>query len=484
MGPRPATYRARRVTKQSNDLKWWQRLQQQYRRAARFARYEIWTVDQEQYDNRQWSLIRLLRIILLAYRRSSQNHVQMRASALTFYMLMSVLPIAALMFAVARGFLLDEQLKLNLMNHLGHFPDVASWLIDTIDHLTNKRGRQVFTWLGGLVLLWSVIRMFNHIEQAFNTIWQVARPRTWFRKLSDYLAMVLIIPIVIVAASASNLALQGSIQRMVTQIEFLHFLSPLFSLLLRLVPILLVSLIFAMVYIMMPNTKVRTGAGLLAGLVAGAAFVVVQWVYFYFQIGVSRYNALYGSFAALPLLLVWMRLSWLILLLGAELCYAMQNAHLYEMESEQEDIRPNVRKQLAFLILLKVAYRFKHSLPPCDAREIADELGVSFRLTSRLLRLMQSAGLVIPVATQDSNTNAFMPAKPLENITARLFFQALDGLGADLNISRQQDIEQMEVIYQAYLHAAPQAEVSVDQLLNLPDYQRVAITSPAVEQPL
>ena len=462
------------MTNNSNDLKWWQRLQQQYRRAARFTRYEIWTADQDQFGTRQWSLIRLLRIILLAYRRSSENHVQMRASALTFYMLMSIVPIAALIFAIARGFLLDEQLKLYLIDHLSNFPDVAQWLIETIEKLTNKRGSQVFTWAGVLVLLWSVIRMFNHIERAFNTIWQVERARTWFRKLSDYLAMVVIMPIVIVAASSSNLVLQGTIQRITTEVDFLHFLSPLFSLLMRLMPILLVSLVFSLVYIMMPNTKVRTGAGLLAGLIAGAAFVVVQWLYFYFQIGVSRYNAIYGSFAALPLLLVWIRFSWLILLLGAELCYAMQNAHLYEMESEQKGIRPDTLKQLAFLLFLKVAYRFQLGLAPCDAREMADELGVSFRLTVRLLLQMQTAGLVIPVATQDSNANTFMPAKPLESITGRIFFQALDGLGAELSISKQEGIKQVGALYEAYLHAEPLAELPVNQLLDDPAYQHVA----------
>ncbi|NJK95867.1 MAG: YihY/virulence factor BrkB family protein [Bacteroidales bacterium] len=200
------------------------------------------------------------------------------------------------------------------------------------------------------------------MESAFNDIWQIKKARIFVRKFSDYISMMIISPVLVVLASSANVFISTQLETMEERVELLGYISPIIYILLKFVPYLLIWVLFSLMYIIMPNTKVNVKSGIIAGVIAGSIFQITQWGYIHFQIGVSSYGAIYGSFAALPLFLVWMQISWLIVLFGSEISYADQNIDYYEFETETVGISQYAKRILTLLVAQRIVQNFKN----CD----------------------------------------------------------------------------------------------------------------------
>ncbi len=426
------------------------RLRQWYDGMVSFVRHEIWSVEQEALSQGRYRLVVALRIALLTVRGLSEKGVRLRATALTFYSLMSLVPVIALLFGIAKGFGLEGMLQNIMREKLAPYPEVSTQLIAFSGSLLGRTGGGLMAGVGVAALFWSVVKVLSNIERSFNAIWQIDRPRTWARKFSDYLSLTLIAPVVLILSSSANLYLRSMLNARANDAELLYVAKTGMLYAMRVLPYVLVPLLFALLYMLMPNTKVRFGSALVAGAVAGVGFVLLQWGYLYFQFGMSRYNAIYGSFAAFPLFLIWMQLSWMIVLVGAEISFAVQNVSLYEYEREIRNLSSRRTKELSLLLLHTIVRRFSQGEAPLTSQELAEHHRLPVRLTNRLLRWMVGTGLVSQVQGEEEKTLAYQPGVSVERLSIATVLEAYETYGETIAATGD-SLQAIERLYEEHV---------------------------------
>lgn len=352
--------------------------------------------------------------IVLAVRCFERERLDSMASALTYRTLFSAVPLLAVVFAVARGFGLDRYIEQSIRNEL-HAPEAAvDVVIGFVNSYLEHTRSGVFLGFGLLLLGWTLASLTGAIETTFNQIWQVRRPRSSFRKLTDYAAIFFMLPLLWILTGGLSIFLSTSVERLP---DFV-LLRPAMTLIVQLVPYVLMGILFTALYMFMPNTRVRWGSAALAGFIAGAAFQGWQFCYIHSQMWLSSYNAIYGSFAALPLFMLWCQVSWYICLYGATLSYVDQNIDYFYHGRELPGLS---RRQHDFLCLLVAAFvcrRFADGRPPYDAPTLAREREIPIRLATDVLYELSSSGIVVAVASDEKDdTPAYQPATDVHQLT-------------------------------------------------------------------
>lgn len=396
-----------------------------------FLKTGIWRVRRDDVDSLRWFGIRVLRVLLLTFRGFVENRCQLRASSLTFYSLLSVVPVMAMAFGVAKGFGFQRTLEREVGKLMSAHAEVASQIVTFANRLLENTRGGLVAGIGFTFLVWTVIKVLSNIEQSFNEIWGVKESRTWVRKVSDYLSLMFILPVLFIASSAATVIVAGQIQAIMAKISLLGFMSPVVHMLIRLLPLVVICFMFTLLYIVMPNTHVRVRAALIAGIAAGSAFQLFQYLYVTFQIGVAKYNAIYGSFAALPLFLFWLQASWMIVLSGAELSFATQNVDTYEFEPDAVQASSAFRKLLSLRIVNLLIEHFSQGEQPMDEETIANTLSIPVRLLRTLLFELAEAGLISPVRMASEKVHAFQPAFDPDQMSVASVLEALELHGVD-----------------------------------------------------
>jgi membrane protein len=390
-----------------------------------FLTQGIWHLRIDDLKGFRRQRILALRVLALSVRKFISDECVLWSSALTFYTLMSIVPVAALLFAVAKGFGFKRRLQQQLMEQFTGQQEVVAYVIDFSNRLLDSTRGGILAGVGVIVLLWAVIKMLGNIEQSFNTIWGVTRQRSLGRKFSDYLSIMLIAPILLITSSSAAVMIVGHIGTLSEKIGLYGFVAPLMDLAVRVVPFLLIWVLLSFMYIFIPNRSVRYTSGILAGAVAGSIFILVQGIYITFQVGVSHYNAVYGSFAALPLFLVFLQLGWFIVLFGAELSYAHQNAHVCGLPAE---MGPFARRHLTLKIAHTVVSNFVRGLPAPTAASLSGELGMSLPIINESLADLKAAGIILETHLPDSDDDpGHVPARSPESISVATVVEALEG---------------------------------------------------------
>lgn len=403
-----------------------------YLKIQQFLLKDLWSVKLEEYPPKMKFLFKYLRIVVLALRGSYENKVTIRASALTYYTLMSIVPILAMGFGIAKGFGADKYLERQLMESLKGQEEIMNKLITFSNSLLERTGGGLLAGIGIILLFYSVAKVLSSIEASFNDIWKIEKARTISRKFSDYLSMMLIAPILLIASSSISVYLATQLDTIAKQIELIGYISPYIMLVLKFIPYLLIWILFSVMYIVMPNTKVSTQSGIIAGIIAGSLFVITQWIYIDFQVGVSRYNAIYGSFAALPLFLIWIQTSWLIVLFGAEVSFANQNVDMYEFESETERISPYSRRTLSLLVVNFIVKRFEKGEEPLTVLELSKNLKIPVRLMRVLLNHLIQCRIISETIDSSTKSIAYQPAQHIDNLSISFIINSLDNLGTSI----------------------------------------------------
>jgi membrane protein len=401
------------------------------RTLVNFLTRDIWRLRLRDYPRSKSFFIRQLRIIILAVRGYNEDKCKFRASALTFYTLLSIVPIIAMIFGIAKGFGLEKRVEKLIMDSLPGQEEVATRIMAFANSLLANAQGGLIAGIGIVILLWTVIKVLSNIEHSFNEIWGVKTPRSYVRKFSDYLSMMLVCPILLVLASSLTVVVSSQITQLLQRLPLFSSLSSLVSAVLKLLPYCSLWVVFTFVFIFMPNTKVRFVPALLAGVVAGTAFQIAQWAYINFQIGVARYSAIYGSFAALPLFLLWLQISWLIVLFGAELSFAHQNVETYELEQESQYISPSFKRLLSLLAAHLVVKRFVKGEKPLGAPGISQALDIPVRLTRQIVYELVEAGIFSEVRKAGDKEAAYQPALDVERLTIQYVIEALERRGGD-----------------------------------------------------
>ncbi|UCF32230.1 MAG: YihY family inner membrane protein [bacterium] len=407
-----------------------------------FLREGIWRVREKDHSGFQLVGLRVLRIVVLSLRGFVEDRCQLRAASLTFYSLLSVVPVAALAFGIAKGFGFQKALEARLYEKLEFHGEVVGQVMGFANSLLENTRGGLVAGAGVLILMWAALKVLTNIENAFNDIWGVVEGRPFIRKVTDYLSLMLILPTLFVSSSAVTVLVAGRVEALFTRVHLLGPLSPVVFAALRFLPLVAIWVLFAFAYIFMPNTKVSLSAGLLAGVVAGTFYQVFQIGYLKLQIGVAKYNAIYGSFAALPLFLIWLQVSWMIVLSGAELSFAQQNASTYEFEPDSDRVSPAFLRLLALRVVNLIAKHFTPGEPPLSEESISQELEIPIRLLREILFELTEAGVITATAGKGERTAAFRPAFTTDEMTIHRVLEALDHRGLDgIPVAHSEELE-------------------------------------------
>ncbi|MFO7999614.1 MAG: YihY/virulence factor BrkB family protein, partial [Marinilabilia sp.] len=357
-----------------------------------FLLEEIWRIRPDDTTKRQFWLIRFLRIFSLAIRRFIIDKCDIKASALTLFSLLSVVPLVAMAFGIAQGFGFRETLETELQNRLVGHEEVVVWIQEfALGYLDNTKGGMI-AGIGFGFLLFIVMRLMNNVEEALNDIWDVKRSRSFIRKFSDYVSLLLVAILLLVTSGSIVVFIANRIR----DLGVGSFAS---GFIVWVAPYIMIWLVFSLLFMIMPNTKVKPLSAIFGGIIAGSLFLLLQYGYIYFQVGVSRYNAIYGSFAALPLFLIWMQFSWMIVLFGAELAFAHQNEKSFEFEVDTKNISAYALKLVSILIIREVDRNFDQGEKPLSVAELSERLKIPFRLVTDLSYRLVEAGILVEVNT-------------------------------------------------------------------------------------
>jgi len=407
-------------------------------RAQQFIKKDIWHIKLSKLPKWKAHGYRTIRILLLTYQGFSKSQIQQGASALTYYSLLAIVPIVALLIGVGRAFRFEKTLENYLTQHFVEQTSVIQQIFKYANASLEQARGGVIAGIGIVILIWSTVKILAYIEYVLNQIWEVEKGRPLARKFTDYLAMVFLAPVIVFLATG----LTGYLSALLSVMHKGTVLEHVASILIYVFSFLsffLISLLFIFLYIFMPNTRVRLSPALIAGLLTGATYQFLQWLYFYFQIGVASYNAIYGTFAAFPLFLVWLHLSWVITLIGAKLCFAIQNVDAYEFITEEVELSHKTRIICALRIAHCCVKRFVKNKPPLTLIEISNELEIPLFLTSQLAHQLVKAE-VLSITKREDQEEAFQPARNLENLTLKKVIDLLNERGENIPLPQSHEI--------------------------------------------
>jgi membrane protein len=428
-------------------------------RLWRFVSHDVWRADDGSLSWPRRAVHRFVRVAYLTIKSFVGDKCVLRAMALTYTTVLSLVPLLAFSFATLKGLGWYEELRTKqidpyldeLFGRLeGPAPSVAlesspavlvgpgdpagvTQLRQGFDHVLDMVERTDVKGLGAiglLVLMLAVLRLLSSIEASFNEIWGVRKARSWVRKLSDYLTIVIITPIFLVIAVGVTGAAQS-----VGVVEFLEqrlALGAVLEFAIRAAPLLIGWGAFTLVYLVMPNRRGKFSSAAIGGAVAGLLWQLTLLAHIKFQIGVARYNAIYAGFAAFPIFLAWVQLSWLIVLFGAELAFAHESEREYRGLVTYETHQHAYRESLALRAMTRLSSAFLGGEPPPRSLGIAASLGVSPREVDEVLADLERGGLAAHVDGLDgADGPSFLPARDPASIRVKDVLDALAGVGVD-----------------------------------------------------
>lgn len=389
----------------------------------------IWHTPLSEISKGRIFLFKQLKVLMLAARGFYNDKVQLRATALTFYSVLSIVPVIAIAFAIAKGFALDQNLELLITRKFHAQQEVLNWLITNATYAIKETKSGPIAGIGVIVLFWSVMSLLHRIENSFNHIWQVRSARPWSRKFTDYLSIMLIAPFFIILSSSVKVFIGTQLTEFMLKAPILDFFKPLITGLVKCIPYLISWLVLTILYIVMPNAKVKFVPALISGIIAGSILQVLQLIYLDIQFGITKLNAIYGSFAAVPLLLVFLQSSWIVILLGAEISFANQNFLHYELESVALNVSHYQKRALIIMILHMIIRNFSLGEKPIGGETIANHLNIPVRLARDILQDLTSAQLISVLHENEHKERLYQPALDINRMTISFVFNRLDKRG-------------------------------------------------------
>ena len=396
------------------------------KRLYQFLKVDIWQVQREDISPVRYLLYEVIKKVLLAVEYFTTKRMMDSAAALTYSTLLAIVPIMAVVFAIARGFGYSKYIETWFRESLSSQPQVAEAIIGFVNSYLVHTKSGIFLGIGLLFMLWTVIMLISNIEKAFNDIWQVSTPRSIFRTITDYMAMFLLAPIIIVVTSGISIMMAT----FANGIGDSFIVAPTLRFVLRLLPYIIMSAVFIALYVFMPNTKVKVRSAIVPGILAGVAMQGLQLVYIHSQIWVTGYNAIYGSFAALPLFMLWVQISWTICLFGAELAYTNQNLEKFAFRASTDDLSHRYRLLLSAYLMTLICRRFEEGKKPYTALELKLETNIPIRITHDLLENLTRVHLLSEMTNDEKGTEVvYQPAESTARLSVGMMIDRLEAEG-------------------------------------------------------
>lgn len=366
------------------------------------------------HDTRRTFSVNLIKTINLTVSSFLNSNLQNRASSLTYNTLLAIVPALALLFAIARGFGFDSLMKTQMFQALPAQAAALNQALRFADSYLTHASQGVFVGAGLLLLLWTMISLMSNIEDTMNRIWGVVSHRTVGRRIIDYTACLMILPLLMVVSSGLSIVASSYF------VDNPHFklLTPTLEVILDIAPFVLTWLAFTGMYMLFPNTKVKWQNALVSGILAGTAFQILQYLFMTGQIYVSKYNAIYGSFALLPLMMIWLQLVWTITLVGAVLCYSSQNIFMFNFSVDSANCSYKYRLDITVAILTIIAQRFNKGFTPPSFATFTHDYNMPIKLVTQSLAVMRDTHLIsVIIDDNDSEIHYYQPALNTRELT-------------------------------------------------------------------
>lgn len=387
--------------------------------------------------------LRALKVITLCVRGFISGNLNMRAGALTYSLMFAIVPILAMILAVAQGFgvsdIIEQELNRSFLGEYGLVPTIMEFVQRYME--TAQGG--VFLGMGILILIWAVYSFFQNVETAFNTIWNVDKSRSVYRQLVTYISILFFVPILIVLSS--GLLNYVTIFTEALHKYGLHFLESGFM---HFLPYLTAWLIFTWMFWAIPNTKVGFWAAVIPGVLMGTCFQVMQWALVHFVVILGRTSIVYGAFAAIPILLMVLQWTCLLILIGAQLSFSIQNNEMFEFEHDIDTISRRYSDFLSLYLMSVIVRRFRCEELPLTAHQMASQYKIPLRLVYESLSHLTETGLLREVYVEGEEDKTYQPAMDVALLTVDKICERLECRGAEHFLLHSAD---MEDFWQRYL---------------------------------
>lgn len=393
-------------------------------------RTDIWKTPMDRLTGNKAYWIRQVRIIYMVFKGIRRDNIYIKASALTFFTILSVIPLIALAFGIAKGFGLQDELRAQIIMQFHNQEQVMAWILDFANNMLEEASGGWIAGVGIALLFYTVGQLLNYVETTINSIWRVDETRVWYRKMTDYLAIIIMVPVIFIASSSVTVLANTKLNDLLSQSEMLEVFKPVVSFLVQLIPFILLCLLATAAFLVMPNTRVKIRPAIIAGLITGIALQVLQILYVQSQIGITRLGTLYGSFAAVPLLMIWVQVTWVALLMGAQLSYYMQNITRYEFEFDVQTVSPKQKKRLSLLVMHCLIDDFIKGIKPRAPEEISHDLSLPVRTVHDCLDQLRVSELVTQLWDETEDRYVYQPATDINRMTLSFVLDKMESAGS------------------------------------------------------
>lgn len=405
-------------------------------RLSRFIKIDMWRLSPEETPSVIRSFVGIIKVAYQTIRSGIERDLIGKASALTYSTALSIVPMLAIIIGIAKGFGLQMVVRKALNDAMPGQQEQLDQAFVYVENYLNQVQGGLFIGLGLGILLYTVITLIASIEDTFNDIWQAPHGRPWMRRILDYLGLFILLPLLMTTSSLITLMTSAVRNTILGEVEIMQ---TLMNGAMSLLPLGLSVLIYVCLYMFLPNVKVRFVPALISGLLAGLAYQIFQMLYINGVIWISRYNAIYGSFAILPLMLMWIQLSWTITLFGAQLCYAIQNLSSYTFGQAVDKASRRYQDFVCLLILQRMLQRFTLiETRPYTIDEMSSECRIPLRMAGSLFSRLEETGLIAEVRyAGDEDACYYQPAVAPEELSLGFVISRLDRHGTeDFRIDR------------------------------------------------
>ncbi len=391
---------------------------------------------------------RIIRTIALVVRGFTSKNLNDTAKARTYSLIFAVVPILAMIVAIAKGFgvadVIETQLNASFLGETGMVPTIMAMVQRYLE--TAQGG--LFIGIGILILLWAVYSFFQSVETAFNRIWNVKKSRSILRQATTYIAIVVLIPVLIICSAGITIAVNSTVGEL-EGVEMLQFV--------------IVWLLFTVMYIAVPNTKVKFISALIPGILMGTLFQLLQMLSVYLIAFLSRTSIVYGAFATIPILMTWLQYTSLLILIGAQMSYAIQNNEEFEYEKDVNTMSRRYKDFIMVYLLSVIIKRFEADEVPLTAHELAIRDNLPIRVVNQLLSRLVETGILREVYVEDKEEKTFQPALDTHKISVGMVFERIESQGSEEFL--QAPSAQMQAFWEKYLRISDIAQEPVKDIL-------------------
>ena len=393
-----------------------------------FIQYDLWRQSHmEIHAPKKRLLYRFLQTIILVARGFKDQVLVVRANSLSFALLFAFIPMLALIYAIARGFGFEETVQNTISSSFLAEANVAPVLLEWIERYLDTARGGLFLGIGLIVLIWAVYAFFNMLENSFNCIWNVKQSRSFARRMTNYVMTLLLVPVLVVVTSGISIFLNS------TEIlaPVLDGILPIRKFMLRFLPFVATAGVFTWIFIAIPNTKVKFSSAIIPGILMGLLYQLVQALSMFLVVLFTRMSIVYGAFSAIPLVLIWLNITCWLLLIGAELAFAIQNNDLFAYEKDLKTMSRRYKDYVMLYLLSVIIRRFETGETPQTAQEMAVKNQLPIRLVQELLARLEEVAIVHRIYIEDEEDQAFIPALDTKTITVEMVIGRISAQGTE-----------------------------------------------------